>query len=97
MRSFSLDIRHIQLDKGIRAHLIRLFDQSVDKLIIDARRLDQNIQMCAMSTEEFEDLYFNVCNLDYSKMERAMTPPGVKCIDPLIFSSNNMSPIAFLI
>ncbi len=31
-------------------------------------------QMSAMSTEAFEDLYFNVCNLDYSKMERAMTP-----------------------
>ena len=31
-------------------------------------------QMSGMSTEAFEDLYFNVCNLDYSKMERAMTP-----------------------
>ena len=30
--------------------------------------------MSGMSTEAFEDLYFNVCNLDYSKMERAMTP-----------------------
>lgn len=30
--------------------------------------------MSAMSTEAFEDLYFNVCNLDYSKMEKAMTP-----------------------
>lgn len=31
-------------------------------------------QMSAMSTEQFENLYFDVCNLDYSKMERAMTP-----------------------
>lgn len=31
-------------------------------------------QMSAMSTEAFEDLYFDVCNLDYSKMEEAMTP-----------------------
>lgn len=31
-------------------------------------------QMADMSTEEFEDFYFNVCNLDYSKMDAAMTP-----------------------
>lgn len=30
--------------------------------------------MSAMSTEAFEDLYFNVCNLDYQKMDDAMTP-----------------------
>lgn len=29
-------------------------------------------QMADMSTEAFEDYYFNVCNLDYSKMSRAM-------------------------
>ena len=29
-------------------------------------------QMAEMSTEAFEDFYFNVCNLDYSKMSRAM-------------------------
>lgn len=31
-------------------------------------------QLAGMSTEKFEDFYFNVCNLDYSKMEKAMTP-----------------------
>ena len=31
-------------------------------------------QMADMSTEAFEDYYFNVCNLDYSRMERAMRP-----------------------
>ncbi len=31
-------------------------------------------QLAKMSTEAFEDFYFNVCNLDYSKMEEAMTP-----------------------
>ncbi|MCM1367773.1 MAG: aminopeptidase [Roseburia sp.] len=31
-------------------------------------------QLAGVSTEEFEDHYFNVCNLDYSKMDRAMTP-----------------------
>ena len=29
-------------------------------------------QSAGTSTEAFEDFYFNVCNLDYSKMERAM-------------------------
>jgi len=29
-------------------------------------------QMAEMSTEAFEDFYFNVCNLDYSKMSKAM-------------------------
>ncbi len=29
-------------------------------------------QMANMSTEAFEDLYFNVCTLDYAKMDRAM-------------------------
>ncbi|MBA2873842.1 aminopeptidase [Thermaerobacillus caldiproteolyticus] len=29
-------------------------------------------QLAKMSTEAFEDFYFNVCNLDYSKMDKAM-------------------------
>jgi len=29
-------------------------------------------QLASMSTEAFEDYYFNVCNLDYSKMDKAM-------------------------
>lgn len=29
-------------------------------------------QLAKMSTEAFEDFYFNVCNLDYGKMDRAM-------------------------
>lgn len=31
-------------------------------------------QLAKMSTEGFEDFYFNVCNLDYSKMNHAMEP-----------------------
>ncbi len=31
-------------------------------------------QMAGMSTRAFEDFYFDVCNLDYEKMDRAMTP-----------------------
>lgn len=31
-------------------------------------------QLASMSTEAFEDFYFDVCTLDYAKMEVAMTP-----------------------
>ncbi len=31
-------------------------------------------QMAEMSTEAFEDFYFNVCTMDYAKMARAMKP-----------------------
>ncbi len=31
-------------------------------------------QAANMSTEQFEDFYFNVCNLNYSKMSKAMDP-----------------------
>ncbi|MBQ9625155.1 MAG: aminopeptidase [Clostridia bacterium] len=31
-------------------------------------------QSAGMSTEAFEDFYFDVCNLDYSKMSKAMDP-----------------------
>lgn len=31
-------------------------------------------QLANMSTEAFEDFYFNVCNLDYGKMAKAMDP-----------------------
>lgn len=31
-------------------------------------------QFASTSTEAFEDFYFNVCNLDYSKMSKAMKP-----------------------
>ncbi len=31
-------------------------------------------QLAGWSTNKFEDFYFDVCNLDYSKMDKAMTP-----------------------
>lgn len=33
-------------------------------------------QLAKMSTEAFEDFYFNVCNLDYGKMDKAMDALG---------------------
>lgn len=35
---------------------------------------DSMAQLANVSTEAFEDFYFNVCNLDYSKMSMAMNP-----------------------
>ena len=35
---------------------------------------DSMSQLANMSTESFEDFYFNVCNLDYQKMDKAMQP-----------------------
>ena len=31
-------------------------------------------QAAGMSTEAFENLYFDVCTMDYAKMGRAMAP-----------------------
>jgi aminopeptidase len=35
---------------------------------------DSMAQLANMSTEAFEDFYFDVCNLDYARMDEAMTP-----------------------
>lgn len=35
---------------------------------------DAMAQLSGTSTEAFEDFYFHVCNLDYSRMEKAMQP-----------------------
>ncbi|WP_295296313.1 aminopeptidase [uncultured Brachyspira sp.] len=59
-----------------------------EKLYLDPVHMDQRIkntkwvvlnyptasmaQQASMSTDEFEDFYFKVCNLDYSKMDKAM-------------------------
>jgi len=61
-------------------------------------------QLANMSTEAFEDFYFDVCNLDYAKMDDAMTPlvhlmektDRVKIIGPgtdLTFSIKNIPAI----
>ncbi|MDD4002956.1 MAG: aminopeptidase [Clostridia bacterium] len=61
-------------------------------------------QLAGMSTQAFEDYYFNVCNLDYSKMDRAMDSlkqlmektDNVRIVSPdtdLTFSINNISVI----
>ncbi|MGI6361589.1 MAG: aminopeptidase [Bacillota bacterium] len=45
-------------------------------------------QEAKMSTENFRDFYFNVCNLDYAKMSRAM--------DPLVGLMNNTDRVKIL-
>ena len=62
--------------------------KTYEKLYLDPVHMDQRIkntkwvvlnyptasmaQQASMSTDEFEDFYFKVCNLDYSKMDKAM-------------------------
>lgn len=61
-------------------------------------------QLANMSTERFEDFYFDVCNLDYSRMDAAMEPlrqlmertDQVRIVSPgtdLTFSIKGMSAI----
>lgn len=61
-------------------------------------------QLGSMSVEGFEDFYFDVCNLDYSKMSKAMDPlkklmeqtDQVRIVGPgtdLVFSIKGMSAI----
>lgn len=44
------------------------------KWVILRYPLPSMAQLSGMSTEAFEDYFFDVCTLDYSKMDRAMTP-----------------------
>lgn len=64
----------------------RLYESSVWKRVHHEVRIKQTrwvvlrfphpsmAQMAEMSTEAFEDFYFNVCTLDYGRMGRAMVP-----------------------
>jgi len=64
----------------------KLYEQTVWKRVHHDIRIKQTrwcvlrwpspsmAQMAEMSTEAFEDFYFNVCTLDYAKMSRAMKP-----------------------
>jgi len=44
--------------------------------------VDDLVNKALKALEEFEDFYFNVCNLDYSKMSKAMD--NLKIIKSLI-------------
>lgn len=64
----------------------KLYEQSVWKRVHHEVRIKKTrwcvlrwpspsmAQMAEMSTEAFEDFFFNVCTLDYAKMARAMAP-----------------------
>jgi aminopeptidase len=64
----------------------KLYEQSVWKRVHHEVRIKRTrwcvlrwpspsmAQMAEMSTEAFEDFFFNVCTLDYAKMARAMEP-----------------------
>ncbi len=53
-----------------------VLDQRVDhtKWVIMRYPNDSMAQLAAMSTEAFEDFYYDVCTLDYAKMSAAMDP-----------------------
>lgn len=57
-----------------KEYLRPLTDQRVNNTKWCVMRYPNNsmAQLASMATELFEDFYFNVCNLDYSKMSRAM-------------------------
>jgi aminopeptidase len=70
----------------VPADKYKLYEQSVWKRVHHEVRIKKTrwvvlrwpspsmAQMAEMSTEAFEDFYFNVCTLDYAKMSRAMQP-----------------------
>jgi aminopeptidase len=70
----------------VAADLQKIYEQTVWKRVHHDIRIKKTrwcvlrwpnasmAQMAEMSTEAFEDFYFNVCTLDYAKMSRAMQP-----------------------
>jgi aminopeptidase len=70
----------------VPAPLQKLYEESVWKRVHHDVRITKTrwvvlrwpsaamAQMAEMSTEAFEDFYFNVCTLDYARMSRAMQP-----------------------
>ena len=44
------------------------------KWVVTIYPTPSNAQLAGMSSEAFEDYYFNVCTLDYAKMDEAMEP-----------------------
>lgn len=72
--------------KDVPTDKMKLFDQIYSSKVHMEQRVkktrwvvlrypnDAMAQLAEMSTEAFEDFYFNVCNLDYAHMEQAMEP-----------------------
>lgn len=70
----------------VPAEKMRLYDQFIWKPVHIENRVRRTrwvvlrwpspsmAQLSSMSTEAFEDYYFNVCTLDYARMSRAMDP-----------------------
>ncbi|QYR23672.1 aminopeptidase [Paenibacillus sp. sptzw28] len=71
---------------GVPSENMRLYERLYSHPIHSERRVKHTkwvvlrypsasmAQLANMSTEAFEDFYFDVCNLDYAKMEKAMDP-----------------------
>ena len=69
-----IDIPSSQMELYEKEYQDDVLNERVDntKWVILRYPNDSMAQLAGMNTEEFEDFYFNVCNLDYSKMNKAM-------------------------
>lgn len=69
-----IDISNEKMELYEKEYRDDVLNERVDntKWVILRYPNDSMAQLAGMNTEEFEDFYFNVCNLDYSKMDKAM-------------------------
>lgn len=69
-----VNVPNEQMELYEKEYMDDVLNERVDntKWVILRYPNDSMAQLAAMNTEEFEDFYFNVCNLDYAKMDKAM-------------------------
>jgi aminopeptidase len=79
-------IRNVSETSDVPADKQRIYENTVWKQVHQDIRVKQTrwcvlrwptaamAQLAEMSTEAFEDFYFNVCTLDYARMSKAMQP-----------------------
>lgn len=69
-----VDITSSQMEMYEKEYRDDVLNERVDntKWVILRYPNDSMAQLAGMNTEEFEDFYFKVCNLDYGKMKEAM-------------------------
>lgn len=77
-------VANINEQADIPSDKMKIYGKTIDKKVHGEIRVPKTkwvvlrypnssmAQLAKMSTEAFEDFYFNVCNLDYGKMDRAM-------------------------
>ncbi|MGG1550785.1 aminopeptidase [Paenibacillus ferrarius] len=70
----SSDVPDEQMKMFLKHYQRPIFDERINntKWVVMRYPNPSMAQLAGKSTEAFEDFYFNVCNLDYSKMAKAM-------------------------